>query len=111
MKFLSKWLVQYKEVIAIILITTLGTFFLAKISYALLANTDAHILDLLKQWDVIRYLIVAEKGYFNAVSQDNSLIAVFPLLPALISFISIFTGNMMISTFLTGLKIHLYIEN
>jgi len=97
MKFLLKLIEQYKKLIAIILITTLGTFFLAKISYVLLTNTDASILDLLRQWDVIRYLIVADKGYVVAVSQDPTLIAVFPLYPSLISLLAIFVKDLMLS--------------
>ena len=97
MHYLSKFVEQYKELIAIILITTFGTFFLAKISYVLLTNTDASILDLLRQWDVIRYIIVADKGYVTAVNQDPTLIAAFPLYPSLISLLAIFVKDLMLS--------------
>ncbi len=97
MNFFAKQILKYKKIIAIIFIATFGTFFIAQFSYETLTNSKASVLDLFNQWDVIRYLIVADGGYFPSVAKDPSLIAVFPLLPSLISFLVIFVDNSMLA--------------
>ncbi len=88
---------DYKRVLCIVLITTLGTFLVASVSYTLTDNSAAPVSDMFRQWDALRYLAVAEKGYQSAIASDTSLIPVLPLYPALISAGSFLTGSPMVA--------------
>ncbi|MBC7796168.1 MAG: glycosyltransferase family 39 protein [Pyrinomonadaceae bacterium] len=96
-----KWL--NGKVVSTVLVTKLLLFFYGLQAYQIV--TDQPIagfytyLNFWKRWDAENYLIIAQNGY-AAIGEQRFLIVFFPLYPALIAFVNLIVGDVLISAFL-----------
>lgn len=87
-----------REVLPIVIITILGTYFFSYVSYLLIEEElSGNILELWNKWDTGHYLNIAENGYGNPGSGRGVLIVFFPLYPYLIKALSTIIQSYMLS--------------
>jgi Gpi18-like mannosyltransferase len=93
-----------RELIAIVFVTTLGTFFLSYVSYMVLENKTVHsLLTLWNRWDTIHYLDIARNWYSSTTEGERHLrIVFFPLYPALVKVVSLVLRNHMLSALIVS---------
>lgn len=83
------------EILPIIIITILGTYFFSYVSYILIQDMfPESLLEIWAKWDTDHYLKIAEKGYGSSA---NNQIAFFPLYPYLIKALTLVLQNYMLS--------------
>ncbi len=84
-----------KEILPVIIITILGTYFFSYVSYILIQNLyPESLLGIWTKWDTGNYLTIAENGYGSSA---NTLIAFFPLYPYLTKVFTLLFQNYMLS--------------
>jgi len=87
-----------KEILPVIIITILGTYFFSYVSYLLIQNMyPDSSLDIWTSWDTRHYLTIAEHGYDSSADIKNNLIAFFPLYPYLTKALTLVFRNYMLS--------------
>ena len=83
------------EILPVIIITILGTYFFSYVSYILIQDIfPESLLEIWAKWDTDHYLKIAEKGYGSSA---NNQIAFFPLYPYLIKALTLVLRNYMLS--------------
>ena len=83
-----------KELLPVIIVTIVGTYFFSYISYVLMHTSyPESFLEMWTKWDTRHYLKIAEYGY----SENSHQIAFFPLYPYLIRIFTVIFQNYMLS--------------